>query len=327
MLSNVKHESFRPMLSPEKTVSDACTSWLRTCERNALERSTLKAYRSHVRTHIEPRIGTLPLATLSRSQVRDFHDDLLDAGISHVQVRKIMVSLRSILNEAVEREWLLQNVATGLKVRRRVRSIGDDRIIPTKEEIRLIIENAPTSHRALFVTAIFTGMRISELRGLTWDAVDFDRNLIRVMQRADEFQEIGPPKSRAGIRDIPMAPIVRDILKDWVYKAPRSDLNLVFPNSVGKVQSYSNLYNRVFKPMLVENGIVDADGNARFGIHALRHAAASLFIEQGWNPKKIQTLLGHASIGMTMDVYGHLFENAEQDASMFEKLERDLLAA
>jgi integrase len=108
---------------------------------------------------------------------------------------------------------------------------------------------------------------------------------------------------------------------------PRSDLNLVFPNSVGKVQSYSNLYNRVFKPMLVENAIVDSEGRARFGIHALRHAAASLFIEQGWNPKKIQTLLGHASIGMTMDVYGHLFENAEEDASMFEKLERDLLAA
>ena len=59
----------------------------------------------------------------------------------------------------------------------------------------------------------------------------------------------------------------------------------------------------------------------------MRHAAASLFIEQGWNPKKIQTLLGHASITMTMDVYGHLFENAEQDAGMFEKLEQDLLAA
>ena len=79
--------------------------------------------------------------------------------------------------------------------------------------------------------------------------------------------------------------------------------------------------------MLVENGIVGPDAYARFGMHALRHAAASLFIEQGWNPKKIQTLLGHASITMTMDVYGHLFESGEGDASMFEKLERDLPAA
>ena len=74
-------------------------------------------------------------------------------------------------------------------------------------------------------------------------------------------------------------------------------------NSVGKVQNYSNIYNRVFKPMLVAHGIVGPDGDAKFGIHALRHAAASLFIEQGWNAKKIQTLLGHASITMTMDVY------------------------
>jgi integrase len=89
-----------------------------------------------------------------------------------------------------------------------------------------------------------------------------------------------------------------------------------------KVQNYANIYNRVFKPMLVENGIVDAHGNAKFGIHSLRHAATSLFIEQGWNPKKIQTLLGHASITMTMDVYGHLFDSAEGDVAMFEKLER-----
>jgi integrase len=124
-----------------------------------------------------------------------------------------------------------------------------------------------------------------------------------------------------------MAPTVVNTLEDWKTKCPASDLDLVFPNSVGKVQNYSNIYNRVFKPMLIENDIVDEAGNAKFGIYALRHAAASLFIEQGWNPKKIQTLLGHASITMTMDVYGHLFENAEEDVSMFEKLERDLLAA
>jgi integrase len=312
---------------PEKTVRTACNSWLRSCERNALERSTIKAYKSHIRTHIDPRLGTVKLSELTRRHVRDFLDDLLDTGVSHAQARKIMVSLRSILSEAVEREWIVQNVAIDVKVRRRTRSMGDERVIPTKDEIRIIIEKAPESHRALFITAIFTGMRISELRGLTWDNVDFDRKLIRVLQRADEFQQIGPPKSKAGIRDIPMAPLVRETLKEWARTCPRGDLNLVFPNSVGKVQSYANLYNRVFRPMLIENGIVDAGGKPRFSIHALRHAAASLFIEQGWTPKKIQTLLGHASITMTMDVYGHLFESAEEDVSMFEKLERDLLAA
>ena len=140
----------------------------------------------------------------------------------------------------------------------------------------------------MFITAIFTDMRISELRGLTWDCVDFDRRVIKVSMRADEFGAMGAPKSRAGVRDIPMVQVT---LSAWRSEAVENDLGLVFPNSAGRVQNYSNIYNHVFQPMLVENGIVNDSGEAKFGIHALRHAAASLFIEQGWNPKKIQTLL------------------------------------
>jgi len=308
-----------------KSVADACDSWLKSCKRNELERSTLKAYRSHAKIHIEPKIGDLLLTDLSRSQIRDFMHDLIDEGVSRAQVRKVMVSLRSILSEAVEREWIDHNVGVDVKVKRQARALGDDKIIPTKNEIRTIIEHAPSSHRAMFITAIFTGMRISELRGLTWANIDFQAKAIRVNQRADEYCQIGPPKSRAGVRTIPMSPTVFDVLEEWKTLAPEGFLDLAFPNSVGKVQNYSNIYNRVFKPMLVSNGIVGPDGQAKFGIHALRHAAASLFIEQGWNPKKIQTLLGHASINMTMDVYGHLFENIEEDISMFEKLESDLM--
>ena len=313
------------MPSP-RTISIACRSWLAASERNGLERSTLKAYRSHVNVHIEPRIGDLLLTDLSRGQVRDFMDSMLDDGLSRALVKKIMVSFRSLLSDAVEREWIDQNVATNVKLKRQSR-LDDARVIPTKDEIRTIIDNAPESHRAMFITAIFTGMRISELRGLTWSNVDRSRGVIHVVQRADEYCEIGAPKSRAGRRDIPMAPIVKETLAKWGQDFPPGDLWLVFPNQAGKVQSYSNIANRVFRPLLVRNGIVDAEGKAKFGIHALRHAAASLMIEQNWNPKKIQTILGHSSISMTMDVYGHLFENSGEDAALFEKLENDLLAA
>lgn len=314
-------------MSNPKTVADACKSWLRSCERNELESGTLKAYRSHVRIHIDPKIGYLMVAELSRSDIKDFIDEMLDAGVSQTQVRKVMISLRAVLAEAVDREWVDRNVAADVKMRRRSGRHDEAKIIPTKSEIRVIIENAPASHHAMFVTAIFTGMRISELRGLPWSAVDFDARTIRVLQRADEKGQFGPPKSRAGLRTIPMAPIVAETLSRWKRDVVDSDDDLVFPNSRGRVQNYANIYNRVFKPMLVALEITDDDGNARFGIHSLRHAAASLFIEQGWNPKKIQTLLGHASITLTMDTYGHLFENPEEDVAMFEKLESDLLAA
>ncbi len=315
------------MRAKNKTVRDACESWLRTSERNGLERSTLKAYRSHAWVHIDPKIGDLLVTELSRADVRDFLDELLDEGVSRVLVRKIMVSLRAVLAEAVEREWVDYNVAAEVRVKR---SNGRDRkraLIPTKDEIRTILDSAPESHRVMFILAIFTGMRISELRGLPWGSVDFKRRIIKVTQRADEFGVLGPPKSKAGEREIPTAPMAEKALKEWIPASGAQPDTLVFPNLAGKVQNYSNIYNRVFKPMLVENGITDERGRAKFGIHALRHAAASLFIEQGWNPKKIQTLLGHASINMTMDVYGHLFENPEEDVAMFKKLETDLLVA
>ena len=108
---------------------------------------------------------------------------------------------------------------------------------------------------------------------------------------------------------------------------PAVNLNLVFPNGKGNIENHSNIHNRIFVPLLVENGIVDENGAHKFSFHALRHAAASLFIEQNWPPKKIQALLGHSSINMTMDVYGHLFESPEDDVELFAKMQQDLLAA
>ncbi|MZR31504.1 tyrosine-type recombinase/integrase [Sneathiella litorea] len=78
---------------------------------------------------------------------------------------------------------------------------------------------------------------------------------------------------------------------------------------------------------MIDCEIVDSEGQPKFGFHSLRHAAASLFIEQGWTPKKIQVLLGHSSINMTFDVYGHLFHNPEEDVAQMAKMESDLLAA
>lgn len=148
-----------------------------------------------------------------------------------------------------------------------------------------------------------------------------------VQKRADRFNEMGKPKSKSGRRSIPMAPLVVSTLEEWYGRCPKGDLDLVFPNGAGKVENHSNIHNRVLVPLLIECGIVDGAGRPKFSFHALRHAAASLFIEQNWPPKKIQTLQGHASINMTMDVYGHLFESPEEDVELFAKLEVGLMAA
>jgi integrase len=108
---------------------------------------------------------------------------------------------------------------------------------------------------------------------------------------------------------------------------PKGPLGLVFPNGIGNPEGHANFYHRIFKPLMIDCGIVDGEAKPRFSIHGLRHAAASLFIEQGWSPKKIQTILGHSSINMTFDVYGRMFHDAEADVALMEKVEKDLMVA
>ena len=188
--------------------------------------------------------------------------------------------------------------------------------------------------RPLLITAIFTGMRSSELRGLTWVDVDFEQKVIHVRQRADHWGEIGAPKSAAGDRKIPMSPMVANALKEWRLACPRARageegpegrLWLVFPNGNGNVENHANIANRGFYALQIAAGIVDQAGRAKYGMHALPHFFASWAIERGFSPKRVQTLLGHSSIQMTFDVYGHLFPSAADDQAAMSQLQARLI--
>jgi len=188
--------------------------------------------------------------------------------------------------------------------------------------------------RPLLVTAIFTGLRSSELRGLCWVDVNFDKRVVHVRQRADQWGTIGAPKSAAGDREIPMSPTVTSVLREWRLACPRhapvglndqGQLWLVFPNGNGRGENHSNIVNRGLPPIQVAAGVVGDDGKPKYGMHALRHFFASWVIERGFSPKRVQSLLGHSSIQMTFDVYGHLFPSLEDDHAKFAAGERALL--
>ena len=114
-------------------------------------------------------------------------------------------------------------------------------------------------------------------------------------------------------------------LKEWRLACPKGPLKLVFPNGVGKVESHANIANRGWYPLQIEAGIVGSDGSAKYGIHAMRHFFASWAIEQRFSPKRVQSLLGHSSIQMTFDVYGHLFPSLEDDHAKFAAGELELV--
>jgi integrase len=328
-LVTAQGEVARGVHTPENasiTVAEAAEIWIEKGELEKLERSTLRQYRNHVNLHIKPsRIGNEKLARLSTPMIEAFRDELLRGrepkkACSRAMARKVLASLKSVLGEAQRRGLVAQNAAQPVKVDLKKRDQGKlaiGRDIPSKEEINTILEQVEGRWRPLFIAAVFTGMRSSELRGLVWDDVDFKGKAIHVHQRADAWGEMGAPKSAAGDRKIPMSPMVLNALREWKLACPKGDLGLVFPNGVGKIENHANIANRGFYALQRAAGMVDATGSPKYGMHALRHFFASWAIEQGFSPKRLQALLGHNSIQMTFDRYGHLFPSLEDDHEKF----------
>jgi integrase len=179
------------------------------------------------------------------------------------------------------------------------------------------------------LTAIFTGLRASELRGLRWADVDLKKGELHVRQRADRYNAIGAPKSESGERTVPLPPIVANALREL--KLIRTDTDIVFVSSRGHIRNHSNIVKYALIPAQIAAGVAKPDGTAKYtGLHALRHFYASWCINRredgglGLTPKLVQERLGHSTIGMTLDVYGHLFPRGD-DGSELAAAEKSLL--
>lgn len=323
--------------SVSPTVAEAAEMWLKRCERDKLEATTIRQYRTHVNLHIVPRIGGTKLSRITAPSVNAFVDLLLADGRSREMCKRVLVSLSAIVTDAQRRGLVtVNNVRSATPVKRSKRE--DTRPeMPTKAELKAIIDATPDRWRPMILTLIFTGLRGSELRGLLWEDVDLRKGVLIVRRRADRFNNFGPPKSKAGLRDIPLSPILLHTLKAWKLACPIGKLGLVFPTGAGGVETHGNILSRVFWPIQVAAGVVvmidgkDEQGravtvpDAKFSLHALRHAAAALWIEQGLSPKRIQGLMGHASIQQTFDQYGYLFEARDDEAAMMAGVEKGLV--
>lgn len=345
------------------TVRKAGENWIASSEAAGLERSTVAQYQRHLDFHIAPKEGEerfladVLLSKLTVPVVREFEDDLRKAGRSAAMIKKVIGSLGAILADAQERGHATRNPVRDIRVRRKGKQrraekrqngklkVGVD--IPTPAEIKAIVAALEGRWRPILLTAIFSGLRSSELRGLRWQDVNLEARTISVHQRVDEFGEIGPPKSEAGERTVKVPPIVINALREWRLACPRrktgrtddngrdvTELHYVFPNGAGNPESHGNVINRGLIPAMVKAGVSvpkldregnivrDKDGKAVMtgkytGLHALRHFYASWLMNRPQNGglglplKDVQERMGHSSIVMTADTYGHLFQGED----------------
>jgi integrase len=313
--------------SRSPTVAEAGKIWLAAVMAAQRERSTFQQYETHLRVHIVPVLGAVKLAQLNVPTVRRFEDQLAARGCSPVMIGKVRRSLGALLAEAQERGLVAQNVVRSLRARptgerqRRKLKVGVD--IPSPEEIRALIGELKDRRRPLLLTAIFTGLRASELRGLRWADIDLKQGVLHVHQRADRWRVIGHPKSKAGERVVPLPPLLINTLREWKLACPKSELDLAFPNSRGEVDDHGTIVARSYRPAQVAAGIVNEKGRAKYGgLHALRHFYASWCINRRADGglelplKVVQARLGHASIQITADRYGHLFPSTDDGSEL-----------
>jgi integrase len=307
------------------TVAEAGALWIETSTNAGLERSTLEQYRQHLKLHIVPLIGAVRLPQLTVPAVRAF-EDRLAKDRSPAMVRKVLRSLSGIVADAQERGLVAQNVVRSLRRRstsadKRQRGrlkVGID--IPAPAEIAALVAALAGPGRPLLLTAIFTGLRASELRGLRWADIDLKRAVLHVRQRADRWQQIGRPKSVAGERTVPLPPLLVNTLREWKLAHPH---DLAFANSHGKPYALPTIVKRHFHPAQISAGLIGPGGRAKYGgLHTLRHFYASWCINRKSDGglelplKTVSARLGHASIQITADRYGHLFPSQDDGAEM-----------
>ena len=241
--------------------------------------------------------------------------------------RKVLASFRSIIKDARRRGTIAHNVAEGVTIfadKRTKRRLEVGRDIPSPDEVRRILASADTSWRAFLVTAGFTGLRASELRGLRWSDVDLTTGTVHVRQRADAWGIIGRPKTHSGQRAIPIGPFVVNTLREWKLAAClKGEQTLVFPGRDGSPLVHKTMQHAGYWPAQHAAGVVNAHRKPKYpGFHALRHFFASWCINRRQDGglelplKTVQQRLGHSTIVMTADTYGHLFPRGDDSAEL-----------
>ncbi len=301
-------------------VKDACESFLEYCEgRNRrderMTRKTLTVYRGHINKHIlHPAHGVSgrKLSQFTTRSVCDFRDRIRTAGVTVPTTRKILATLHSVLEHAISQDWVASNAARGVKVIG-PRGEGSKKIVlPSKNDMRALIDAASAELQLMLLFAASTGARAGEQWATRWRDVNFDKGELYILRRVDVYGDEGAPKSTAGVRTIPLSGQLAAMLKEWKLKSgfSKSD-DLIFPNREGHHVGHDNLVKRQFLPLFDLLPTVK-----RFNWHGLRHFAVSCWIEAGLTPKTVQTFAGHASLQVTMDRYGHLFPSDDHRKAM-----------
>jgi integrase len=295
------------------TVREAWEEWyagaqvgaVRNASGDPYKPSALRAYETAMRLRVLDEIGGVRLLDVRRADLQRLADDLLGAGTSASVITKTFMPLRAIFGRAVDREVVAVNPCNGIKLPA-VRNTRD-RVVDVAEAENLLAA-VPDQDRALWATAMFAGLRLGELQALRVESIDLAAGVIRVEKGWDAKEGEIEPKSAAARRRVPIAAVLRDHLFEHLMASGRRGSEFAFGRTT----------ESPFDPSTVQDRADKAWRKAkleRVTPHVCRHAFASLMIAAGVNAKTLSTFMGHSTISITLDLYGHLMPGSEAEAA------------
>ena len=272
-----------------------------------LSPSTVATYRRDLDRYVLPRVGSYRLGRLPADEIENWLNDEIAAGVAPSSVHRHYRTLRRMLQVAVEKQKLLQNPCDRVQP---PRVPAREMVFLSWDEVVALGEAMHERYRALVYLAVDSGMRWSELVGLRRSRLDLRRRKVRVTEQLIRL-EAGEwlrkePKTAASVRSITISSETAEELASHLerFGAVGPDA-LVFTNRATNPLIASSFWQHYFKPALDRVGI-----SCRF--HDLRHTSVALAIGEGAHPKAIQTRMGHSSINVTLDRYGHLFPELDE---------------
>jgi integrase len=239
------------------------------------------------------------LSEVQRRDVQHLADTMLAEEKDASTIRNAIMPLRVIYRRAVSRGVVAVNPTSGVEL---PAVTGKRDRFASPEEAQKLIEALPQkSDQALWAAAFYAGLRSGEIMALQWENVDLAKGVIRVERSFDPKEGVyTDPKSEAGKRTVPIPAALRDYLIEHKLRSGAST-GLVFEHDTNAPRRAQRIWTRVKLD--------------RITLHEARHTYASLMIAAGVNAKSLQTYMGHSSVTVTYDRYGHLMPGNEEEAT------------
>lgn len=304
------------------TFDDWFNEWIDTYKKNTVKQGTIDSYKKHYSAYIKKPLGKMWLSDIRAEHIQRMLNNMSDSGYADDTITLTYCTLSGVFKQAFKNELVPKNPF--LLVTKPKGKSKKERVVFTKEQQALYMQYAEKSYlRNLLQLAICTGMRNGELSGLLWQDIDFKRRIIHVRHTLVPCDGGGwrndTPKTRTSLRDIPMIGKAYDILK-----RQQKEYRAIMGNKA-KIGNDDFVFSVAGEPIsrkritfeinrMLENMALDGISFPYFTLHSTRHTFATRCIESGMDPQVLKTILGHATLSMTMDLYSHVLPDIKVEA-------------